>query len=76
MPANGDILKYNDIRVANGGSYEYYHIYSNAPQTTGYDTYAQRQYTANGYDRFVYIYLPNDYDEAKINEALSGKEVF
>lgn len=77
VPSNYDILRVNDIKVANGAQYELYHIYTTEPKVASMSGIVIREgyYTGNGAFKHCYCYLPTNYSEELLSRAFAGYEV-
>ncbi len=72
LPENYDILKKNDIINKDTGTFEYYSIYSTQPTAKADGDQVLRSYYEGG---VVYMLIPKDYDQAKVNQGMAGVEV-
>lgn len=73
LPANYSTLKRNDIQVSDTGAYDYYHIYSTSPKVKQTDDNILRITGSTG---TIYMLVPAVYDQNKVNDAWSGKDVY
>ncbi len=72
VPANYDVLKRNDAMSKDSGVYDYYKMYSTVPALKANGDRALGV-LYNG--KTVYVLVPADYDQAKLNLAMQGKDV-
>lgn len=69
LPEKFNVLKRNDLINADTGTFEYYTIYSNKPSTkSADDVILTPQYNGG----VVYMLVPKDWDQAKVNQGLAG----
>ena len=69
LPAKYDVLKRNDLVYKDKGEFEYYFIYSTKPSTiSSDDVILTPQYNGG----VVYMLVPKDWDQAKVNQGLAG----
>ncbi len=69
LPEKFNVLKRNDLINADTGTFEYYTIYSNKPSSkTADDVILTPQYNGG----VVYMLVPKDWDQAKVNQGLAG----
>lgn len=69
LPANFDVLKRNEIIYKDTGVFDYYTIYSTVP-TKQLDTDQVLVASYNG--GTVYMLVPQNYDQDKVNKGLAG----
>ena len=72
VPYNYDVTKYNDAVAADTGDFEYYRTYTKSP-TYKQPTDSVQSAVING--KTVYMLIPANYDQNKINMGFSGQEV-
>ena len=69
LPEKFNVLKRNDLINADTGTFEYYTIYSNKPSSkTADDVILTPQYNGG----VVYMLVPKDWDQTKVNQGLAG----
>ncbi|MGN0693072.1 MAG: hypothetical protein ACI4K7_12040, partial [Oscillospiraceae bacterium] len=71
LPANYDALKKNDTIYADTGVFEYYKAYSVSPANKKLSETDQVISFKDSTYGNVYILVPKDYDQAKLNEAIN-----
>lgn len=69
LPEKYDVLKRNDIVNSDTGAFDYYTIYSKSPSKKNTeDVILTPQYNGG----VVYMLVPKDWDQAKVNQGLAG----
>lgn len=68
LPDSYDALKRNDIILADTGSYDYYMAYSKRPVIA--ETSTDRVFSYSSNKGTIYVVVPKDYDESRLNAAV------
>lgn len=69
LPEKYDVLKRNDIVNSDTGTFDYYTIYSKSPsKKSTEDVILTPQYNGG----VVYMLVPKDWDQSKVNQGLAG----
>lgn len=69
LPEKYNVLKRNDLINADTGTFDYYTIYSNKPSTKASDDVILTPQYNGG---VVYMLVPKDWDQTKVNQGLAG----
>ncbi|MGN1101620.1 MAG: hypothetical protein ACI4RG_05460, partial [Huintestinicola sp.] len=69
LPEKFDVLKRNDIINADTGTFDYYTIYSKTPTKKNSDDVILTPMYNGG---IVYMLVPKDWDQSKVNQGLAG----
>ncbi|WP_432649719.1 Ig-like domain-containing protein [Huintestinicola sp.] len=69
LPEKYDVLKRNDLINADTGTFDYYTIYSKSPAKKSTDDVILTPMYNGG---VVYMLVPKDWDQTKVNQGLAG----
>ena len=69
LPAKYDVLKRNDLIYKDTGVFDYYTIYSTKPTVKASDDVILTPQYNGG---VVYMLVPKDWDQSKVNQGLAG----
>lgn len=69
LPAKYDVLKRNDLIYKDTGAFDYYTIYSTRPTAKASDDVILTPQYNGG---VVYMLVPKDWDQTKVNQGLAG----
>ena len=72
VPYNYDVTRYNDAVAADTGEYLYYHTYTKSPAFRSANDSVQSAAIGG---KTVYMLIPANYDQTKINQGFAGQEV-